>query len=317
MKIYCDAHLHLSHSKPPVFEDGQYFCVSSCHSKEDLDFFKGASLTSFGSGVPPFANAHSYAPDGRFGTKGATYPCAFEQTSEEFPRRNHRFWRDSLKTCLASFAPLGCSLPCAFVSFGIHPQIVTSSYLKNSFAHDLSLLESLCAENKIVAIGECGFDFFTPEYKSTAVEQEIVFRSQLELAQKYNLPLVLHLRKSIEKIFSFSRSLAKLPSVIFHSFPGTFREAESLKNHGINAFFSFGKPILNGKKSAIDCVKNLPIQNLLLETDAPYQTLKNEIETFPSDIKKVYQTACKIRQISEDEICPKIQENFFHAFFLE
>ena len=177
-------------------------------------------------------------------------------------------------------------------------------------------MESLCKNKEIVAIGECGFDFFTPEYKSTAAEQEIAFRAQLALAQKYNLPLVLHLRKSIEKIFTFSRELKKIPAVIFHSFPGTLREAVSLQNHGLNAFFSFGKPILNGKKSALDCVQNLPIQNLLFETDAPYQTLKGESETLPSDIKKVYEKASELRKISKDELCEKIFENFNRAFAL-
>ena len=109
--------------------------------------------------------------------------------------------------------------------------------------------------------------------------------------------------------------LKKIPSVIFHSFPGTFREADSLKKHGINAFFSFGKPILNGKKSAIECVEKLPLQNLLFETDAPYQTLKGEKETLPGDIKKVYQRACELRKISLEEMTESILENFMRAYF--
>ena len=242
--IYCDAHIHLSHAQKPVFNaDEKYFCVSSCHSKEDLE-----SVWRF-------------------------------QTS-------------------------------AFLSFGIHPQIVNSSYIKNSFSADIAFLENLIQNQKIVAIGECGFDFFTAEYKSTAREQEIVFNEQVKLAQKYNLPLVLHLRKSIEKIFSYSRELKKIPAVIFHSFPGTLREAEALKNRGINAFFSFGKTLLNGKKSALDCMENLSIQNLLLETDAPYQTLKGESQTFPSDIKKVYQKVCELRKVSMEELSEQIFENF-------
>ena len=175
-------------------------------------------------------------------------------------------------------------------------------------------MENLIIDKKIIAIGECGFDFFTPEFRSTAAEQETVFNEQLFLAQKYNLPLVLHLRKSIEKIFTYSRQLKKIPAVVFHSFPGTFREAQSLTNHGINAFFSFGKPILNGKKASIDCVQNLPFQNLLFETDAPYQTLKGETETFPTDIKKVYRKACELRKINLEELSETVFKNFQIAF---
>ncbi|MBQ9205913.1 MAG: TatD family hydrolase [Treponema sp.] len=199
-------------------------------------------------------------------------------------------------------------------SFGIHPQVVNSQYLKTDFQSDRDYLESLLAAKKILAIGECGFDFFTPEFKSTAREQEFVFEQQLFLAQKYQIPLVLHIRKAVEKIFSYSRELKKVPSVIFHSFPGTYREATSIQNHGIHAFFSFGKPLLNGKKSAIDCAKNLPIESLLLETDAPYQTLKGEHETKPEEIKRVYESVCELRKIKIDELSESIFKNFKKAY---
>ena len=285
MTRYCDAHIHLSHSKKPEFSVGeQYFCVSSCHSQEEFEFLSGASLTRalplscafpFGSGVPPLGSPRSSAslPTG---SATATYPCAF-------------------------------------ISYGIHPQ--SPSLKETSFVkRELEYLESLLASKKIVAVGECGFDFFTQEFKATAREQENVFEAQLALAQKYNVPLVLHLRKAIEKIFSYSRALKDVRAVIFHSFPGTLREAKSLRNHGINAFFSFGKPVLNGKKSAIDCLSNLPSENLLLETDAPYQTLKGEQETFPSEIKRVYEMACQLRKCPAGELSSIIYENFCRAF---
>lgn len=321
MTRYCDAHIHLSHSKEPVFaESEQYFCVTSCHSKEEFESL-GRYLPSGRSGYPHFRYSLHSSASLRNASGGATIPTAKEQLIDGTPRQNLRFCRDSLKTCLASFAPSGRSLPTAevtsmvFASYGIHPQ---SPALRDKtfIEKELSFIENLLAEKKIIAIGECGFDFFTTEFKSTAPEQEIVFNEQLFLAQKYNVPIVLHLRKSIEKIFTYSRELKKLPAVIFHSFPGTLREAQSLQNHGINAFFSFGKPILNGKKASIDCVQNLPIQNILFETDAPYQTLKDEKETLPSDIKKVYQRACELRGLSIEDLCEKIFINFKSALNL-
>lgn len=202
----------------------------------------------------------------------------------------------------------------ALASFGIHPQAVNPSYMEHQFAHDLAFLERLLEEQKIVAVGECGFDFFTSEYKSTAREQGTAFEKQLFLSIKYSVPIVLHLRKSIEKIFTYTRELKKLPAVIFHSFPGTLREAQSLSNHGLNAFFSFGKPLLNGKKSAIDCVKNLPLEKLLLETDAPYQTLKGEIATRPEEIRRVYEKAAELRDMGAEELCAVLEGNFRRAY---
>ena len=278
MTRYCDAHMHLSHSKEPNFAgEEQYLCLSSCHSKEEFESL-GRYLPSGRSGFSHFRYSLHSSASLRNASGGATIPTA------------------NVKGLV-------------FATYGIHPQ--SPSIRDKSFIEEeLAFLENLLASKKIIAIGECGFDFFTPEFKSTAVEQEIVFNEQLFLAQKYNLPLVLHLRKAIEKIFTYSRELKKLPAVIFHSFPGTLREAQSLTNHGINAFFSFGKPILNGKKSAIECIQNLPLENLLLETDAPYQTLKGEKETFPSDIKKVYQKASELRGLSLQELSEAIYVNF-------
>ena len=313
MTRYCDAHIHLSHSKEPFFAPNeQYFCASSCHSKEEFESL-GQYLPEGRSGYPHFRYSLHSSASLRNASGGATIPTAKEQLIDGTPRQNHRFYRDSLKTCLASFVPSGRSLPYAFATYGIHPQ---SPLLKNKslIEEELSYMENLIIDKKIIAIGECGFDFFTPEFKSTAAEQEAVFNEQLFLAQKYNLPLVLHLRKSIEKIFTYSRQLKKIPAVVFHSFPGTLREAQSLTNHGINAFFSFGKPILNGKKASIDCVQNLPLQNLLFETDAPYQTLKGETETFPTDIKKVYRKACELRKINLEELSETVFMNFQIAF---
>ena len=313
MTRYCDAHIHLSHSKEPFFAPNeQYFCASSCHSKEEFESL-GQYLPEGRSGYPHFRYSLHSSASLRNASGGATIPTAKEQLIDGTPRQNHRFYRDSLKTCLASFVPSGRSLPYAFATYGIHPQ---SPLLKNKslIEEELSYMENLIIDKKIIAIGECGFDFFTPEFKSTAAEQEAVFNEQLFLAQKYNLPLVLHLRKSIEKIFTYSRQLKKIPAVVFHSFPGTLREAQSLTNHGINAFFSFGKPILNGKKASIDCVQNLPLQNLLFETDAPYQTLKGETETVPTDIKKVYRKACELRKINLEELSETVFMNFQIAF---
>lgn len=206
-----------------------------------------------------------------------------------------------------------------FASFGIHPQAVLEDEngKKRYSEEDFDFLEELAKEKNIVAAGEIGLDFFTPELKEKRAEQSTVFERQLQIALKYGLPAVLHLRKSIGEIFSYSKILAKLPSVIFHSFPGTAAEANSLLNHRINGFFSFGKPILNGRKASLQCVSSLPLNRLLLETDAPYQTLKNEISTFPSDIKKVYSEAAKLRNIGGIELSENIFENFKKAYQLQ
>ena len=170
--------------------------------------------------------------------------------------------------------------------------------------------------DKISAIGECGFDLFTPEFKSTLDKQKEVWNYQLELAIKYDKPIIVHCRKGMCHIFESVEKLKKIKAVVFHSFSGSMVEAQSILKKGINGFFSFGKPILNGNKNAIQCVKSLPLENILLETDSPYQTLKGEVVTNPSDVLKVYKEVFNLRQEDTEVIVSKVYDNYSEKIFV-
>ncbi len=193
-------------------------------------------------------------------------------------------------------------------AFGLHPQ--------NPDLNNLSFLEDLLKEKRIGAIGEAGFDLFSPEFSSRIHEQEEAWQAQLELCASYNIPLVIHCRKGTDRLFQDIKKLQKIPAAIFHSYAGTFGEAQSFLKRGVNAYFSFGKPLLNGKKSALQCLSSLPLENLLLETDAPYQTLKGEEKTNPNEIALVYKKAAELRSLDEESLCQRLVENFNRAFEL-
>ena len=178
-------------------------------------------------------------------------------------------------------------------SFGVHPQ--------NPLVENLSVLKALLERDKIVAVGEFGIDLFNDEFKATRDKQQVVWNYQLELAIKYNKPIIIHCRKGMEFIFKYCDKLKLLPSVLFHSFGGSFVEAMSLLNKGVNAFFSFGKAILNNNKNAINCVASLPLNVILFETDAPYQTLKNEKYTSLQDVYRIYEKGYFLRGFSEGD----------------
>ena len=203
-----------------------------------------------------------------------------------------------------------------FCSFGIHPQQVTNE----SFSVQIDFLQNLILNKQIDAIGEIGFDFFSDDFKQFAFQQEEIFNIQLEMAIKNQLPIVVHCRKANEKLFEYKKQFKKVPAVLFHSFMGTPIEAKSLIKNDINCFFSFGKQIFNNNKKVIQCVKELPIENLLLETDAPYQFLKNETQTFRDEIIKVYKGAFALRLENQnskedfDEFCEKILQNAKNCF---
>ena len=169
-------------------------------------------------------------------------------------------------------------------AYGMHPQNAANEKITESAA----FMETLLENKELAFIGEAGFDLFTDEFKAAEKLQEEIWNIQLELALKYNIPLVVHCRKANHKLFEYSRQLAKLPEVLFHSFMGPVPEARSLLDKGINGYFSFGKQLLNGNKKAIACVKELSADRVLAETDAPFQTLKGEKFTVLEDIIRVY-----------------------------
>ena len=198
-----------------------------------------------------------------------------------------------------------------FFSYGLHPQSAGHINIDENAA----FLEKLLQQNELHSIGEAGFDYFNDEFKTHAATQEKMFNLQLELALKYNKPLVIHCRKANEKLFEYSRQLKKLPAVLFHSFMGMPNEAKSLLARGINGYFSFGKQVMNNNKKVIACVRELPESVLLSETDAPWQFLKGENPTNPADIKKIFEAFCQIRQTPPEKLQQTLKNNFFNLFY--
>lgn len=208
------------------------------------------------------------------------------------------------------------SSPCLLQSFGLHPQ--------EPLLENLPFLEGLLQEKRIAAVGECGLDFFTQEFSANRGAQEKAFAAQLDLAARYKVPAIVHARKAMQEIFESAAALKKVPAVVFHSFAGTLMDARSLLAKGVNAYFSFGKPLMNGAKKAILCVRALPLDRLLFETDAPYQTLKGEAATSPAEIADVYQAAFELRNAgvpfesrpSFIDFSAAVEKNFDKAFGL-
>lgn len=153
-------------------------------------------------------------------------------------------------------------------AFGIFPQ--------NPVIENAAFLEKILKEKRICAIGECGFDFWNEEFKINQKKQEEAFIICAELGAKYEVPLIIHNRKALDMMFKYEKLLNRVPEVLFHSFSWGIKEAESILLHKINAFFSFGPRIYKSQKS-IDCIRLLPKDRILFETDAPFMCPPDEI----------------------------------------
>ena len=166
--------------------------------------------------------------------------------------------------------------PPMLFSFGIHPQLPVTD--------EADFLYHLLETKQIQAIGECGFDLFNDTYKRTLPEQQKVWQMQIQWAQKFQIPIVIHCRKALPLIFADTVQLKKLPAVIFHGWGGNLQEAAAFLKKGVNAYFSIGKAVLRGQKSVCSMAASFDINRLLTETDAPYMRLKSEHFSHPSDI---------------------------------
>jgi TatD DNase family protein len=216
--------------------------------------------------------------------------------------------------------------------FGVHPQLPAHEGREHrtgpgsregrpfSSGEALAFLQTLAAEGRIDAVGEAGFDLYDRPYRETEARQDELFAAQLEIALDRGLPLVLHIRRAMHKVFSYSRSLKRLPAVVFHSYSGTLREGLDLLKRGINAFFSFGAPILLNHKTAMDACARLPPERLLLETDAPYQGLRGRPFSSWGDLPAILRAATDLRREagspggSPEDLEAIIAANFHRAY---
>jgi TatD DNase family protein len=196
-------------------------------------------------------------------------------------------------------------LPC----FAIHPQLPAADKDKPRTAEPgnsvlrggLETLEILAGQRKLAAVGETGFDLFNTAYRETEKIQEELFAAHLEIALRYELPLVLHVRRAMHKIFAHAKTLQKCRAVIFHSWPGTAGEGEALLKRGVNAFFSFGTTILLNHREAMRCCAVFPAARLLTETDAPYQPLRGKAYSRWEDIPLILEAAAALRREASPE----------------
>jgi TatD DNase family protein len=184
-------------------------------------------------------------------------------------------------------------LPC----FAIHPQMPgNGERIMGSGEWGADFLEELAKQGRLAAVGETGFDLYNSSYRETEAIQDELFAIHLEVALRYGLPLVLHVRRAMHKIFAVDGKLKKCRAVIFHSWPGTLEEGQALLRRGVNVFFSFGTTIMLNHREAMRCCSAFPPERLLLETDAPYQPLRNRPYSSWNDLPLILENAAALRR---------------------
>jgi len=180
------------------------------------------------------------------------------------------------------------------ISSGIHPWHISKAETKK----ETEKLFQLVRTGKICAVGEIGLDLLT---ETALSEQKKVFEKQLEIAENFQLPVIIHCVKAFQEIISIKKNRKRQTNWIIHGFNNNLQIAGDLIKH--KCFISFGAALLKNNSNAVKVIKNIPIQNIFLETDES----ENKIE-------EIYNKAARLLNIKTRELQQKIRENFTRCF---
>jgi TatD DNase family protein len=193
--------------------------------------------------------------------------------------------------------------------YGLHPM-----YLTDHREADLDRLAEWLERESAVAIGECGLDFYIEHPQPE--RQQYYFEAQLALARDNALPVIIHARRSVEEVINTLRRYPGLRGML-HSFSGSEQQAERLI--GMGFYLSFGGPITYPRAKRLRrLVSRLPLDGILLETDAPDQPgsrhrgERNE----PAFLPEVLEAVSRLRDESPAWIAERTRANTCRLFNL-
>ena len=197
---------------------------------------------------------------------------------------------------------------CRF-ALGIHPM-----YVDNAHPSDLSLLRALVSQyiatNKLVAIGEIGLDFFVTQQNRET--QEYFFSEQLKIAQAFDLPVVLHVRKAVDDVLKHLR-IHKVRGGIAHAFNGSAQQAQAFIGLGFKLGFGGAMTYTRALKIR-ELAKTLPLESIVLETDAPDippEWVGTKGRNAPAELLKIAQVLADLRGVKVSQIIEKTGENVY------
>jgi len=213
-----------------------------------------------------------------------------------------------------------------YAAVGIHPH--HASQVQSSKFKVQSELSRLAEYKKVVAIGECGLDYYKyqkTKYKDYEIDEDFkkaqrqIFEMQIKLAQELNLPLIIHNRQASNDILKILNTKYSIPNTgVLHCFQGN----DKLLNWAVKQSFYIGiTGIVTYNKKMEEVVKKTPLKNLFIETDAPY-LMPEPLRTtkrWPNEPKNVKIIAQKIADIKSDsflEVTKQTTENAIQLFKL-
>ena len=194
-----------------------------------------------------------------------------------------------------------------YPAYGMHPM-----FLDQHRPEHLAELSQWLKTRRPVAVGEIGLDFHVEGLD--AEDQREYFRQQLALAREFDLPVIVHARAALDEVTATLRRIGSLRGVV-HSFAGSPQQAEQLWKLGFH--LGIGGPVTYERAQRLRrIVANMPIEYLLLESDAPDQPLsthrgeRNE----PAYVAEVLQHVATLRQETPESVAAATTANVRRLF---
>ena len=198
-----------------------------------------------------------------------------------------------------------------FPTLGLHPTSVGANWKE-----EMDAVEKELPEHRIWAIGEIGIDCYWS--KEFLEQQKEVFRIQLEIAHKADLPIIIHSRESTELIINILKDCRHLDlRGVFHAYSGSVETWREIRKLG-DWYIGIGGVLTYKKASIAETVKEIPLERIVLETDSPYLTpvpyrgKRNE----SSYISHIAEKLASQKEVSIEEVATITTENAKRLFRL-
>ncbi len=214
----------------------------------------------------------------------------------------------------AEVVELAKKYPTLIPVVGIHPTNANDEDLKTA----LDKIETLLQTNKnIVAIGEIGIDLYYREVP--LAKQQIAFRAQLNLARKYNLPVVIHVREAYQEAYEVLKDYADL-KILLHSWNSTTEDLKQFLSLSNNVYFGInGIVTFKSAKLLNESMFHIPLARLVIETDCPWLTPvpKRGKINYPTYVEHVFKYLASKLEMDEKLLAQMLNKNSKEFFELE
>ena len=203
---------------------------------------------------------------------------------------------------------LAQEFPFVYAAVGWHPEEWQSWN-----GESMALLRSLCAQPKVVAIGEIGLDYYWKPYNRE--KQLELFRRQLDMAIERDMPVSMHIREAYGDCMEVLESYGGRIKGVMHCFSGSAEIAERCAGLGLYIAFGGALTFRSNKKGPAACAAT-PIDRLLTETDCPYMAPEPHRgeRNDPGYIPLICGKMAEIKGVSADEMARRVEENAERLF---